>query len=110
MITCKLKGGGLMKIRTEKDGNIKTIKIIGRVIVMEMETLRKELANLTNVKEIRIDVTETSYVDSSFLGLILHTKNNNPDLEMKILNPNDILQALLDIPEYKNFFTLVTDQ
>jgi anti-anti-sigma factor len=96
-----------MNIKVEQYINIKTIKIIGPVIITEMGPLRKELVNLSNVKEIHIDLTETNYIDSSFLGLILHAKIEKPEIEMKILNPNEFLLALLDKPEYKEFFTII---
>jgi ABC-type transporter Mla MlaB component len=96
-----------MDIKVEQKGNIKTIKVNGRILVMDIKDLEKELENLSNVKELRIDLTETKYADSSFLGLVIHTKGKHPEMELKMINPNEFLLALFDIPDFKGSFTIV---
>jgi anti-anti-sigma factor len=99
-----------MNIKVEKHISIKTIAINGRVLVTDMKTLEKELENIYDFKEIHIDLTNTDFADSSFLGLMLHTKGKHPEIEMKMINPNEFLMALFDIPELKDSFTIITTE
>ena len=60
-----------MTINTEKDNNKVTLKIKGRLDTTTAPALEKVINELTDVKELVLDMKELSYVSSAGLRVLL---------------------------------------
>jgi anti-anti-sigma factor len=96
-----------MRIKIEKKEDITTIRIIDRVMVTDIDELEKELEDISDTKEIHFDLSRTEYCCSAFLGVIVAIKKRYPQIEFKLLYPNDFLIELFNISGVKKLFNIV---
>jgi anti-anti-sigma factor len=99
-----------MNIEVEQKENVKMIKIKGRVMEPEVEKLAAELQDLSDIKEIRLDVSGVKYCCSSFLGVMVRVKKRDPQIEIKLINPNEFLIELISLSRVGECFTLIATE
>ncbi len=92
---------------TSDDGNVLTIKIIGKFQFPLASEFRRSYTDIAQVQEYVLDLKDSEYLDSSALGMIIalweFVERNRE--RIKIINANDEVTHIL---ESANFDQLVT--
>ncbi len=90
-------------------GDSVTIRIQGRFDFSAHQAFRESYEHLDgSVKEYRIDLQETSYLDSSALGMLLLLRDfaGGDDADIKILNCNDEVKKIFAISNFEQLFEI----
>jgi anti-anti-sigma factor len=99
-----------MSITTELKSNTLFINISGR-FDFGMHTEFREATKLANenVKQIEINLSNTDYLDSSALGmlLVLHDKMKNDRNAVQIKNAKSDVKKILEIANFNKLFTII---
>ena len=92
---------------TSDDGTKTTISIEGRFDFSLHQRFREVYSN-EQCKKMVLDLSLTSYMDSSALGMILLVKDYMENLggEVMITNPNENVLKILQIAQFHRLFTI----
>jgi hypothetical protein len=55
-------------------------------------------------------VSETEYCCSAFLGIMVSMKKKHPQIELKLINPNEFLLELLSVSGVRKFITIIATE
>lgn len=91
------------------DNKCLTIAIDERFDFSVHQHFRNAYADCTqNGTQFILDLAKTSYMDSSALGMILLLKDHVEKLsgELKIVNPNDSVNKILEIAQFHRLMTI----
>lgn len=91
------------------DGNALTINIEGRFDFSSHQQFRRAYEGADNKPEnYVIDMKETSYLDSSALGMLLLLRDyaGGDDSKISIVNANDDVKKILSISNFGQLFTI----
>ncbi len=104
-------------IKMSKYGEIPVIKLSGRIIAVESRKFKRKMESLflkKSVDRIIVDISETEFLDSYGLGVIVyyHTCMQKAGRELILLNknpnPNAYITRLFDLTRLVNVFKVVT--
>jgi HptB-dependent secretion and biofilm anti anti-sigma factor len=94
------------------DGNVLTIFIQGRFDFSSHQEFRSAYEGLARVPDqYRIDMRETSYLDSSALGMLLLLRDyaGGDKAKIEILNCSADVQKILTISNFEQLFSISGD-
>lgn len=99
-----------MSITTSKsaDGSVLTIRIQGRFDFSSHQEFRDSYENNDSVKEYLIDMKETTYLDSSALGMLLLLRDfaGGDHANVSISNCNSDVKKILTISNFEQLFVI----
>ncbi len=100
-----------MSVTTSKsaDGNVINIRIQGRFDFSSHQEFRDAYENADDsVKEYLIDMSETTYLDSSALGMLLLLRDfaGGDSAKVTISNCNHDVKKILTISNFEQLFTI----
>ena len=99
-----------MSITTSKsaDGGVLTIRIQGRFDFSSHQEFRDSYENNENVKEYLIDMKETTYLDSSALGMLLLLRDfaGGDHANVSSANCNSDVKKILTISNFEQLFAI----
>ena len=98
----------LINTNVSKDGSVLTIGIQGRFDISSHQTFLNAYENVgQSVLTYDIDMRETSYLDSSALGMLLSLRDYaGKSSTIKILNCNDNIRKVLSITNFEKLFDM----
>lgn len=91
------------------DGSAITIFIEGRFDFSSHQVFRQAYENLEDVPEFyNVDMSATSYLDSSALGMLLLLRDyaGGDTAKISIINCNDDVRKILAISNFEQLFTI----
>jgi len=100
-----------MSISTQKssDGNVLTIKIQGRFDFSSHQEFRDAYESAdSSILEYHIDMSETTYLDSSALGMLLLLRDfaGGDNAQITIFNCNSDVHQILTISNFEQLFKI----
>ena len=98
-----------MSITTSKAGDVLTIKIAGRFDFSSHQEFRDAYEGRDGtVGAYRIDMGETTYLDSSALGMLLLLRDfaGGDNADISILNCNNDVRKILTISNFEQLFRI----
>ena len=99
-----------MSISTSKsaDGSVLTIQIQGRFDFSSHQEFRDSYENDESIKEYLIDMRETTYLDSSALGMLLLLRDfaGGDHAAVSITNCNNDVKKILTISNFEQLFAI----
>ena len=74
-----------LSIATSADGDSRVIRVSGEVDVSNKEELNAAIADaqVTDAKEVEVDLTEVSYIDSSGIGVLVAAAHRASDSDTR---------------------------
>ncbi|MDX1453408.1 MAG: STAS domain-containing protein [Oleiphilaceae bacterium] len=90
-------------------GDVVTIRIEGRFDFSAHQAFRETYENLgADINEYRIDLQETSYLDSSALGMLLLLRDyaGGDQANIKIMHCNDEVKKIFAISNFEQLFDI----
>ena len=91
------------------DGDKVTIKVIGRFDFSSLRDFRSAYTNNNDKPMIfTVDLSQTEYMDSSALGMLLVLKEcaEKMDGTVALYKPSDSIKDILDIAKFDTFFKI----
>lgn len=91
------------------DGSVLTINIAGRFDFSSHQDFRRSYESTERAPEkYVVDMKETSYLDSSALGMLLLLRDyaGGDDSNISIVNCNDDVKKILSISNFEQLFTI----
>lgn len=97
-----------MKIEKQREGNVLSVKITGRLDTMTAPQLEKELDEaLDGVEELIFDFSDLVYVSSAGLRVLLSSqKKMRRQGDMVIQNVNDEVMEVFEITGFVDILTI----
>jgi len=92
-------------ISKSDDGKIVNIKIDGRFDFSVHKDFRNAYKDCSDAEKYRVNLSETEYLDSSALGMLLLLKKH-ADSNVVIESPNDEVKRVLTIANFDKVFTI----
>lgn len=92
-----------IKTQISKNGRVITLSIEGRFDFSVHQSFREAYCNNTQRnRQYCLNLSETSYIDSSGLGMILLLKNHTEKTKSEIVikNPSESVHKILDIAQF----------
>ena len=92
----------------DSDGNL-VIKVSGRFDFSEHEAFRKTYeSQAIEPSQFTVDLSDTTYLDSSALGMLLLLRDHagSTESEIKIVNCNDDVRKLFSISNFDQLFSI----
>jgi len=98
----------LINTNVSKDGSVLTIGIQGRFDISSYEMFMSAYENMgQSMRTYEVDMRETSYLDSSALGMLLLLRDHaGKNSTIKILNCNDNIRKVLSITNFEKLFDM----
>jgi HptB-dependent secretion and biofilm anti anti-sigma factor len=99
-------------ITTQIHGAVGLIKVDGRLTFQEYEafkTCTKEILDGHWITEIDVDLSETTYLDSNALSMLIGLKNRSEakHIGIKLVRPSHSIQAILEMVQFEKLFQIV---
>jgi anti-anti-sigma factor len=97
-----------MSITTKKDGFSYIIKIKGRFDFAIQNDFRKAYENEASSKRFILDLSETEYMDSSALGMLLLLRDyaGTDTAKIELINCRQEIKNILEISNFQQLFTI----
>lgn len=98
-----------MKIEKNKNNNVMTLSISGRLDTLTAPDLEKEIEELssTDVTELVIDMKELEYTSSAGLRALLKAqKLMNEKGKMEIINVNETIMEVFEITGFSDILSI----
>ena len=88
------------------------IKVDGRFTFQEYEAFKscsKEVLEEARVKEIGVDLSGATYLDSNALSMLISLKNRaqTRNLGLKLLRPSSAVRTILEMVQFEKIFLIV---
>ncbi len=93
---------------TSADGSVLTIRIQGRFDFSSHQEFRDAYESDESIKEYLIDMRETTYLDSSALGMLLLLRDfaGGDQANVSITNCNSDVKKILTISNFEQLFAI----
>ena len=90
-----------------QDGII--IKIHGEMSRLDMPVVKRAISDFRGLSRIRIDLSELSFLESSFAGALFELQGNDPEFARRIelIHPNETVAETLRIMKLDDMFPVV---
>ncbi len=90
-----------MKISVKTEHDRKTIKITDSVNTLDVPKLKQALSDAARFSRVTLDLTETAFICTGFINLLVDLKNKVPGAHerIRLLNPNNLILELLDLTD-----------
>jgi anti-anti-sigma regulatory factor len=110
LIPRHLKKKANMEISVKTEPNQKTIKIRGSVNALDVAKLKQTLWDAARFSRVTIDLTETDFVCTGFINMLVELKNMVPGISRRflILNPGILILELLEMTHIAKIFKIET--
>ena len=98
-----------MEIKKERNGNVMTVHLSGRLAVKEAKELDKFVqAELVGVTDLTFDLAELSYIASAGLRVLLIAQDMMDEAQgsMKLVHVNHIVLEVLQLTGFIDFMTI----
>jgi len=98
-----------VEIKKERNGNVLTIYLSGRVAVKEAEELGKVVrSELDGITDLIFDLEELSYITSAGLRVFLMGQSSMDEVEgkMKLIHVSKLVRDLLDMTRFSDFMKI----
>ena len=97
-----------MEIKKTLDGEKLTVAVSGRLDTTTAPQLDEELkASLDGIKELVIDFSETEYISSAGLRVLLSAqKAMNKQGEMTVTGVNDVIMEIFEVTGFTDILTI----
>lgn len=102
------------KLKHEKKEGINLIRIEGEVIFQNSNRIKeraKDIIKENNIEYLIVDLTATSYLDSSGIGVILSLYKFMRDRNGRLLitNPNDKVKRVFEVTKLNQILDIYSD-
>ena len=88
-----------------KDNGVLEIKVVGRFDFGSQDAFRRTYLEVNpKPKKFIVDLSETNYIDSSGLGMLLMLREYAGDAEVKLSQPNELVQSILETANFNRLF------
>jgi anti-sigma B factor antagonist len=109
-IDIKSPGGGAMSFQTSKNNGVVVVDVDGQLIVGNRQELKQKVLDELEGGERKflIDFTNTGYIDSSGLGVLvsLSKKIREQGGELRLANLNEDLRTLFELTKLDTLFNI----
>lgn len=98
-----------MEIKKERNGNVMTVHLSGRLGLKEAKELNKFIQEeLNGVTDLTFDLAELSYIASAGLRALLIAQDTIDAAQgsMKLVHVNDIVLGVLRLTGFTDFMTI----
>src|SRR3954465_2843546 len=99
-----------MSFSIKKQGDVVVVDVEGQLIVGNRQELKQKVLDELEKgeKKFLIDFSQTGYIDSSYLGVLvsLSKKIREQGGELTLANLNDDLKTLLELPKLDTLFQI----
>lgn len=98
-----------MGVSTQASGSDVVIKISGNFDISCYDDFNKAIMeNLATAKKFAVDLNETSYMDSSALGmlLLLREKTASTSAEVEFMNVSEDVMKILQVAKFDQLFKI----
>jgi len=96
----------MLKVGTQKLGNIAILCLQGKVVIGELEGLRKAARSQANASMVVLDFAKVETIDAKGLGLLLELRDlmQSKGIEFRLVNMNGLVQQVLNITRLNSVF------
>jgi anti-sigma B factor antagonist len=105
-----LASGGYMSFQTSKDNGVVVVDVDGQLIVGNRQELKQKVLDEleSGERKFLIDFTNTGYIDSSGLGVLvsLSKKIREQGGELRLANLNEDLRTLFELTKLDTLFSI----
>ena len=96
-----------LNIKVEKNEEVLTIKVSGRLDATNASNLDNEVEKISNIKELVFDLENLAYISSAGLRVILSASKKMMELgSMKIKNVSDSVMEVFEITGFTDILTI----
>ncbi len=97
-----------LNIRTSDDGQMVTISMPDRFAFDIHSELRKSYTDNPGVRKFIVDLSQTTYLDSSALGMLLQMREHAGDTidSVRIINAKDNVKEILHVANFQQMVTI----
>ena len=96
----------MLKVRTQKLGNIAILCLQGKVVIGELEGLREAARSHANASMVVLDFAKVETIDAKGLGLLLELRDlmQSKGIEFRLVNMNGLVKQVLNITLLNSVF------
>ncbi|OGJ85706.1 MAG: hypothetical protein A2268_17045 [Candidatus Raymondbacteria bacterium RifOxyA12_full_50_37] len=94
-----------ISVRYEKD--VKTVRISGDINLLDIDRVQRVLAWPEQCREIRFDLAEVDFVNTSFVNMLCALHNKNPQRKLSAINPSEFVRHIFSLTQVDSFVTVI---
>ena len=101
-----------MKVHVHKLGNISILRLQGKIIVGETDTLSNAVGSQANASAVVLDLARVSRIDARGLGVLLRLREQaeSNGIEFRIMNVTKLVQQVLEITKLNTVFEVTSER
>ena len=101
-----------MKVHVQKLGNISILRLQGRIVIEETDTLRNAVTSQEGASVVALDLARVSRIDAGGLGVLLRLREQaqSKGIEFRIMNVKGLVQQVLEITKLNTIFEVTAER
>lgn len=102
----------MLKIHTQKYGNIAILCLQGRIVTGQIESLANAVNSQSGISAMVLDLSRISRIDARGLGAMLELRQQAQanGITFKLMNVTILVRQLLEITRLDSVFEIVSEQ
>lgn len=101
----------MLKVHTQKVGNVTILRLQGRIVNGETTTLRNAVNSQSDVSAVVLDLARVSRVDAGGLGIMLELREQiqSKGIEFRLMNATKLIRQVLEITRLNSVFEITSE-
>lgn len=96
----------MLKVRTQKLGNVAILCLQGRLVIGETDELSKAARSQSNASMLVLDFARVQLIDAKGLGVLLELRESTQSrgIEFRLIHVNGLVEQVLNITRLNSVF------
>ena len=101
----------MLKVETEKLGNVSVVSLQGRLVRGETDAVRRAVLSERDASVVVIDLARVGIIDAGGLGLMLELRQRTESsgIEFRLKNVTKLVKKVLEITRLESVFVITAE-